>query len=237
MTYYTYVTTTIGRAVYTRRMVKGVLLDVDGTLVLSNDEHAESWVEAFGHFGYKIIYEDVRCLIGMGSDKLIPKLVPGMESESGEGKKVSEYRGKLFLNKFAPGLQPAPGSRGLVQKLKASDLKLIVASSANKNMLGPLLKAARVDDLLKEATSASEADRSKPDPDIVQAALNKIGLPSDQVLMIGDTPYDIEAAKQAGVGVVAVRCGGWKDKDLNGAAAIYDAPADILNNYESSPFA
>jgi HAD superfamily hydrolase (TIGR01509 family) len=222
---------------YAGGMLKGVLLDVDGTLVLSNDAHAEAWVRAFAQFGYQIEYEEVRWLVGMGGDKIIPKLVPGLDSESGKGKEVTQFRTKLFQEEYVPALRGAPGSRKLVQKLRASDLKLMIASSAKEEELENLLKAAQVDDLLKEATTSGDADKSKPDPDIVHVALEKIGLPPEQVIMVGDTPYDIEAAGRAGVQMVAVRCGGWQDKDLAGAVAVYDDPADIVTDFETSPFA
>lgn len=216
--------------------MKGVLIDIDGTLVLSNDAHAYAWAEAFDSFGYSLTFEQIRPLIGMGGDKLMPKLVPELNSEAGVGKKIGDYRTKLFLDKYAPELQPTPGSRELVERLLSHDLKLIVASSAKESELSALLKSAKVDDLLHEAATASDAEQSKPEPDIVQAALEKLGLPAAQTLMIGDTPYDLEAAAQTGVGLIAVRCGGWDDSQLAGALAIYDNPADLAANYASSPF-
>lgn len=218
-------------------MVRGALLDIDGTLVLSNDAHTHAWVQAFTHHGYHVRFSQVRPLIGMGGDKLMPQLVPQLDSESGTGKEISEYRSKLFLEKYAPELEPAPGSRQLVMRLRASGLKLVVATSAKEHELGALLKAAGVDDLLHEMTTSSDVEQSKPDPDIVHAALTKISLPPSETIMLGDTPYDIVAANQAGVGIVSVRCGGWQDDDLGGSLAIYDNPADLLAHYEASPFA
>ena len=215
--------------------MKGILLDIDGTLVLSNDAHAEAWVRAFEHFGYMVAYDAVRPLIGMGGDKLMPEIVPELGSDTDKASEVSKYRSQLFLNEYAAGLKPTPGSRALVQKLQSEGLKLLVATSAKAKELSVLLKAAEVDDLLKQATTSDDADNSKPDPDIVHAALDKIGLPATEVIMIGDTPYDIEAAGRAGVQLIALRCGGWEDKDLTGAVAIYDSPADLLINYDSSP--
>ncbi len=217
-------------------MIKGVLLDVDGTLVLSNDAHAESWAKAFKKFGYDIEFRAVRSLIGMGSDKLLPKLVPGLDYNSNKAQKMREFRSQLFLEEYAPSLKPTPGSRELILRLKENKLKLIVASSASQNELSTLLKAAKVDDLLTEATTSDQADESKPDPDIIHAALTKLGLLPEQTVMLGDTPYDIEAAGRAGVQLIAVRCGGWKDEDLTGAIAIYDDPADIATHYDTSPF-
>lgn len=218
-------------------MIKGVLLDIDGTLVLSNDAHAKSWVGALAKFGYHVEYSAVRPLIGMGSDKLLPQLVEGLDSESNHGKKISKVREEIFLKEYAKDLKPTPGSRALVAKFKDAGLKLMAASSAGSQTLKCLLKAAQVDDLLTQATTSDDAGKSKPDPDIVHAALEKINLDPTDVLMVGDTPYDIEAAGRAGVQVVAVRCGGWKDKNLEGAIAIYDDPADILAQFETSPFA
>jgi phosphoglycolate phosphatase-like HAD superfamily hydrolase len=123
----------------------------------------------------------------------------------------------------------------LVLKIKQAGLKAIVASSAKREELAVLLKAAQVDDLLPEATTSSEADESKPAPDIVQAALSKLNLPPDRVVMLGDTPYDIQSASAAKVGVIALRCGGFADDRLAGALAIYDDPADLLVNYDRSP--
>ena len=100
-----------------------------------------------------------------------------------------------------------------------------------------MLKIAGAEDLIEEETSASDAKNSKPDPDIVQVALKKIGLHPDQTVMLGDTPYDIEAAEKAGVRTIALRCGGWPDNELKGALAIYNDPADLLAHYDASPLA
>lgn len=222
---------------YNKSMLRGVLLDVDGTLVLSNDAHALAWVQAFMHHGYKITFDDVRPLIGMGGDKLIPKLVPDLTADSAIGEKISSYRSKLFLSEYVPNLKPAPGSRELILKLHQEGMKLIFASSAQAHELEALLRAAQVDDLLKESTTASDTEDSKPDPDIVGVALDKLNLSAPETIMIGDTPYDIQAANQCGINVIAVRCGGWKDRELAKAIAIYDDPNDLLANYATSPLA
>lgn len=213
----------------------GILLDVDGTLVLSNDAHAESWVKAFAKYGYAVSFQQVRPLIGMGGDKLIPSIIPELKDDSGPGKQISQYRSMLFLQHYAPKLRPATGSRALILKLKEDGINLVVATSAKKSELQVLLKAAQVDDLLTLATSSDDADNSKPDPDIVHAALKKLCISAEHALMIGDTPYDIEAAARAGVGVIALRCGGWPDIDLKGALATYNDPTELLSHYESSP--
>lgn len=215
--------------------LQGVILDIDGTLVLSNDAHAEAWVEAFKDFGYEIKFEQVRPLIGMGGDQLVPKLVPELSAEEGKGKEISDYRKKLFLNKYAPNLTPTHGTRQLVERMRDDGLRLIIATSAKSEELSVLLKSAQVDDLLDEATTSSDAETSKPAPDIVEAALSKLNIPPDSVVMLGDTPYDIQSANAVSVDVIAFRCGGFKDSELAEAIAIYNDPADLLAQYEHSP--
>lgn len=215
--------------------LQGVLLDIDGTLILSNDIHAQAWVEAFAAFDYEVPFDRVRPLIGMGGDRIIPKFAPGLNDEEGKGKTIADYRKSLLKNKFASQIVPAHGARELVLNMLDAGLKLTIASSANPEELGLLLKAAQVDDLLHEATTSGDADTSKPAPDIVQAALDKNQLAPDQVVMLGDTPYDIESAGKAGVQVIAVRCGGFSDEQLKGAIAIYNDPADLLEQYDQSP--
>ena len=213
----------------------GVILDVDGTLVLSNDAHARAWVEAFAAYGYEISFEQVRPLIGMGGDQIVPQLAPGLNGESGKGKQIADRRKELILNQLGPQLRATPGARELVQRMQADQLHLIIASSATEEEMDLLLKVAQVNDLLDEFTTSSDAENSKPAPDIVEAALEKADLAADRVVMLGDTPYDVESAGKAGVSVIAFRTGGFSDEQLAGAIAIYDDPADLLQHYEESP--
>jgi HAD superfamily hydrolase (TIGR01509 family) len=214
-------------------LVKGVIFDIDGTLVDSNDAHARSWVDTFAEAGYDVSFDAVRPLIGMGADKLLPKTI-GLRHDSEEGKKLVKRRSEIFRERYLPRLRPLPGSRALVQRIKSDGLKAIVATSAKEEELAGLLKAAQVEDLMEEKATASDARRSKPDPDIVEAAIEESGIPARQLVMIGDTPYDIEAATRAGVRSIGFRSGGWTDEGLKGAAEIYDGPADLLARYESS---
>ncbi|HEU4405802.1 MAG TPA: HAD family hydrolase [Polyangiaceae bacterium] len=216
--------------------LKAALLDVDGTLLDSNDAHARSWVEVFAEFGHRATFEQVRELIGKGGDKLLPE-VTGFAKESPEGEAMSERRSALFKEKYLPALGPFPGARALLEKMRSAGLDLVVATSASPDEVDGLLRAAGVRDLIDEKASAGDAARSKPDPDIVRAALAKAGCGPEEAVMLGDTPYDVEAASRAGVVVVALRCGGWGDGALRGAAAVYDGPADLLAKYEDSPFA
>jgi HAD superfamily hydrolase (TIGR01509 family) len=214
------------------KTVRGVLLDIDGTLVESNDAHAHAWVKALGESGREVAFESVRPLIGMGGDKLLPA-VCGLDAESPEGKRVSKRRKEIFLAEYLPHLRPCRGARELLGLLAERGYKMAAASSAKKDELGPLLKLCGADRVVEAATSSDDADESKPDPDILHAALKEIGLPAAEVVLLGDTPYDVEAARRAGVRVIALRCGGWRDADL-AADAVYDDPADLTKHLDRS---
>jgi HAD superfamily hydrolase (TIGR01509 family) len=219
-----------------RKRVRGILLDIDGTLLDSNDAHARAWVEALADAGIASELAHLRRLIGKGGDKVLPE-VAGLEADSKEGKKISEHRSALFLKKYLPQLGPFPGARDLVLRLKKEGIKPVVATSAKKEELSLLLRQAGIEDLLHEKATSSDAKSSKPDPDIIEAAVKRADIPPDELMMLGDTPYDVEASTKAGVAAIALRCGGWTDPDLTGAVAVYDGPADLLAHFESSPLA
>jgi HAD superfamily hydrolase (TIGR01509 family) len=213
-----------------------VILDVDGTLVDSNDAHAHAWVAAFASQGITVAFDRVRRAIGMGGDKLMPA-VSGLSEESPVGKKISEARGRIFRDQFLPRLRPFPGTRALVERLLADDFTLAIASSAKEDELQPLLEAAGVADLIPLRTSSDDAEESKPDPDIVHAALERTKSDRARTVMIGDTPYDVEAALRAGIRIVGFRSGGWDDRALAGASEVHDGPEDLLSRYDTSIFA
>ncbi|CAN5742653.1 HAD family hydrolase [soil metagenome] len=212
-----------------------VILDIDGTLIDSNDAHARAYEDAGRELGFDIPFERVRPLIGKGGDKVLPE-VTGIEEDSPDGERITERKGEIFRERYLPTLKPLPGARQLLHRFRDDTMKLVIATSAGKDDLKGLLEQAGVADLIQDATSADDAEESKPDPDIVLAALKQAGFPPEEIVMIGDTPYDVEAATRAGVRIVGVRCGGWGDQDLQGAIAVYDDPADLLNRYDESPF-
>jgi len=193
-----------------RGAVEAVLLDIDGTLLDSNDAHAQSWSDAFRESGLEIGSETVRPLIGMGADKLLPTLT-GFSADSDQGKRLIDRRKEIFTKEYLPAVRPFPRATDLLERMRADGLRLVVATSASAEELGGLLKALGAEWLIDEKTTSSDAERSKPDPDIVRVALDKAGVGPERSVMLGDTPYDVEAAQRALVRVVAVRCGGWGD--------------------------
>ena len=212
-----------------------VLLDIDGTLVDSNEAHAAAWSDAFAAHGRHHPPEEIRPLIGKGGDKLLRELA-SLDHESSEGRKISEERAEIFRKCYLPTLKPTPGAAAFVEWLLESRLTVVVATSAKQEEVKALLTICGAQALVKDATTADDAERSKPDPDILVAALETSGSSPDRAIMIGDTPYDIEAANRAGLATIAFRCGGWDDAKLQGSIAIYDDPRELLDRLGQSPF-
>jgi HAD superfamily hydrolase (TIGR01509 family) len=216
-------------------MFKAVIFDVDGTLVDSNDAHAKAWVQAITESGRRAELSSVRPLIGMGGDKLLPK-VTGLSIESPEGKAIANRRRDIFRGDFLPQLQPTRGAQRLLEWLRDERKKLVVASSAEEDELQDLLRVAGAAKMFESTASSDDAERSKPDPDIVVAAIEHANCPLAETVMVGDTPYDVEAALRAGIEIIGLRSGGWSDAELFGAIAVYADPADLLDHYDLSPF-
>ncbi len=218
------------------KQTRVVVLDIDGTLIDSNDAHARAWVDVGREFGHDIDFQQVRRLIGMGGDKVLPR-VAGLEEDTDEGQRMKERRGQVFRERYLPHLRPFAGARALLERFRDDGYALAVATSASRDDMDALLRQAGIHDLIEEKASSSDAQESKPDPDIVQAALRSADAAPGDAIMLGDTPYDVQASGRAGVRCVALRCGGWDDADLAGAVAVYDDPADLLARYAGSPFA
>ena len=203
-----------------------LLFDVDGTLIDSNGAHAQAWTQSLAEHGIVVPFDRVRRAIGMGSDKLLPA-VAGISHESDTGRALIERKKEIF-GTLLPSLRPTAGARPLLEYLRQLQVALVVATSADDRELHTLLKQAGVDDLFPERASKDDADASKPDPDIVRAAMTKSGARKDTTAMVGDTPYDIEAASRAGIAAIALRCGGyWSDSDFSGAIAVFDDPQGL----------
>jgi HAD superfamily hydrolase (TIGR01509 family) len=218
--------------------LRGVILDIDGTLIDSNDAHAHSWIQAMAEQGYNVPFDKVRPLIGMGGDKVLPE-VTGVSKDSPQGQKMDQRRSEIFQQRYLPKVRAFPHTRELLQRMHDQGLKLIVATSSKQEELNKLLNiiGPNVSKLFTQETTSSDAPQSKPDPEVMDVALQKSGSRPDEVIMIGDTAFDIEAATKAGIKTIALRCGGWSDPDLKGAIAIYDDPADLLAHYDESPLA
>lgn len=216
--------------------IKAVLFDVDGTLIDSNDLHAVAWREAFLHFGVDIPLDVVRGQIGKGGDNLIPALLPpALVAEKQQ--EIEDFRSELFKREYLPRAVPFPGVRALFERLVADGRKIVLASSAKSDEIDFHLGLIGAADLVTATTSASDVEHSKPDPDIFAAALAKVRpLGPDELVVVGDSPFDVLAASKIGLRTIALRSGGFDDDVLQdaGAAELFDGIEDLLRNYDRS---
>jgi phosphoglycolate phosphatase-like HAD superfamily hydrolase len=192
-----------------------VLLDVDGTLVDSNDAHAHAWVEALAKFGHEVTFARVRQLIGMGGDRLV-EAATGLSRDSKANKRIGDARSDIFLERWLHTVRPIQGARTLVLRLRSEGYQYALASAAKTEELEPLIELADIADLVPNRTTSSEA------------ALAKLTcVERSQAVMVGDTPYDVLAARQANVAIIGVTSGGWSAEALTGAIAIATGPAEL----------
>lgn len=218
------------------RRYRGVLLDVDGTLVDSNDAHAHAWEAAFVEHDFEIFYSRIRGLIGMGGDQLIEHLT-GLAKSHPTHRALAHRQGELFQHHWISRVRPLVGARPLLLQLIRAQYRFAIATSSKPEQLEQVLAIAGVQDLCDVRTTAGDVEHTKPAPDIVEAALARLGIERSQVVMIGDTPYDVIAARQARVDAIGVTSGGFCAEHLAGAVAIYDGPAGLLAAWDRSPLA
>lgn len=214
-------------------MTRAILFDVDGTLVDTNDLHAAAWQEAFRHFGVELPLPTIRDQIGKGGDNLLPTLLP-KELVEARQQAMEDFRSELFQRDYLPRAVPFPGVRALFERLYADGIKIVLATSAKEAELNFHRNIIGCEDLIFAATSKDDVERSKPCPDIFTAALEKVApLGKDEVIVVGDSPWDVKAAANAGLRAVAVRCGGFDEQWLKeaGAGAIRDGPEDLCARY------
>lgn len=208
-----------------------MLLDIDGTLVDSNDMHADCWVEAFAHFGKKIEWDVVRTQIGKGGDLLVPDLLNGREMRRfGDG--VKNYRGELWKRRYMKSVQPFPGVRESLRELHARGIKLALASSSDPEEVEYYVDLLGVADLLQGTTSKKDAQFSKPSPEIFQAALDRVNSDPARTFVVGDTPYDILAAHRVALPIAALRCGGFAEELLAKAELVFDDFTTMVRELE-----
>jgi HAD superfamily hydrolase (TIGR01509 family) len=177
--------------------------------------------------------------MGKGGDQLMPVFCSREELDE-FGEELERHRVELFAGRYLSRVRPFPRVRELFERLKADGLQIALASSAREEELERHKKSLRVEDLLEAATSADDAERSKPHPDIFQAALAGLdGVRPEEAIVVGDTPYDVEAAAKAGMRTVGLLSGGFGEEALRGAGAvaIYRDVSDLLDHYEESPLA
>ena len=226
-------------------MIEAVIFDIDGTLVDTVDFHAQSWDRTFQHFGHHIPYDQIRAQIGKGSDKLMPVFFSLEElNESDDdsdltfGERMRDYRRELYKREYHSRTKAFPQVRELFKRIKAEGKRVALASSATKDDVATYKQIMDVEDLIDAATTTSEVESSKPEPDVFFVTLDKLGgIAPNNVIVVGDTPYDAEAAGKANLRTIGVLSGGFPEENLRqaGCIAIYQNIADLLAHYDESP--
>ena len=218
--------------------IKAVLFDIDGTLVDSNDAHVQVWLEVFRGAGTVLEPQAVHDQIGKGADNLVPALMPGTTKADQE--RLGEEHGRRFKRDHLAAVRPFPGARELLLRVREAGCRVVLASSASTAELEHYIELMDVRDVVAETTSSDDVENTKPAPDIFATALGKVTpLRPDEVIAVGDTPYDVEAAARCGVATVALRSGGFTDEVLlkAGALALYDDADALLSGFDTSPLA
>jgi HAD superfamily hydrolase (TIGR01509 family) len=210
------------------------LLDIDGTLVDSNYQHALAWYRAFALHGVTIPVWRCHRAIGMGGDQLVRYLAgDGFESEQGDTVRVEE---KALYAQMIAEVRPFEGARGLIEDLKARGCKVVVASSAKPEDTQHYLDLLDARALVDGWTDSGDVEATKPAPDLIEAALEKAG--TKNAVLIGDSTWDCKAAKAAKVKTIAVRTGGFGADELReaGAIAVYESLGELRERLAETPF-
>ena len=217
-------------------MPSAVIFDVDGTLVDTVGLHAQAWADTFRRFGVDVPADEVRSHIGKGGDQLMPDfLSPEVIAERGE--EIERSRAELFKTQYLPKARGFPGTAKLFRALRGRGFKTALASSCKAEELAEYERLAGVEGLIDAATTSDDAERSKPFPDIFEAVLRQLELPAEDAMVIGDSPYDAEAARNAGLKTIGVLTGGFPETALRaaGCIAVYGDLADLMMRLDESP--
>jgi HAD superfamily hydrolase (TIGR01509 family) len=213
-----------------------IFFDIDGTLVDSNDLHVLAWEAAFADAGVSFSRQKIHDQIGKGTDMLVPTLLP----DADDPEQLGKAHGEVFKSRYLDQVRPFPDARALLARAHDAGQRVVLASSASKEELDHYLTLMDAHDLVAATTSADDVENTKPAPDIFAVALKKVApLAAGDVIVVGDTPYDVEAAAKCGIAAIGLRSGKFPDEALlnAGAIALYDDVAALLRDYDTSPLA
>jgi HAD superfamily hydrolase (TIGR01549 family) len=214
------------------------VVDIDGTLIDSNYQHALAWYRALRSIGEIYPVWRLHRLIGMGGDQVVTA-IGGEDLERRVGDQVREAQGKE-ADGLLEEMMPLPGARDLLVAIKERGHRLVLASSGQQRHVDVFLDKLDARGIVDDWTTSDDVEKSKPAPDLLHVALKKLGaLPDASSVMIGDSVWDVKAANKAGMPSIVVRSGGFGDDELReaGAIAIYDTPADLTEALADTPLA
>jgi HAD superfamily hydrolase (TIGR01549 family) len=216
-------------------VAKAALLDVDGTLVDANYQHALAWYRAFRACDITLPVWRIHRAVGMGGDQLVPALA-GEEVERERGDDIRAKRSEIYED-LIEEVAPFEGAQELVTDLLERDVAVVLASSAPMEELDVYLDLLDVRTLVDDWTTKDDVERTKPEPDLVKAALGKAE--GADAVMVGDTKWDVEAAGKVGVPTVCVMTGGWSRQELldAGAVVVFESVDELRSRLDETPLA
>ncbi len=216
-------------------MPRGAIFDLDGTLLDSVDLHAIAWHEAMVKFGHHVSFEQARSQIGKGGDKLIPVFL-SETAQRDHGKELDAWRSEHFKARYLPLIRPFSAVPDLLKRSRDAGLRIEIASSARKDELEKYLAIAGISKLVDATTSSDDVEQSKPEPDIFEVALKKLGIDREDAVAIGDSPYDAEAARKVKIRAIGVLCGGFTEDLLRqaGCVEVYPGPATLFASFDET---
>lgn len=214
-----------------RHSLEALILDVDGTLVDSNELHVRAWHDAFAKFGKDLPLEAIREHIGKGGDLLVPDLLRAREMQK-FSTELKEFRREHFRSVYLERVKPFPGITETLAGFHEMGLKMILATSSDPVEVEHFIELLGIEKLIEGATSKEDAEFSKPSPEIFQAALERLGTAVERTLAVGDTPYDVLAAHRACLPIAAVTCGGFDRRRLEKAEFIFDDVGDLQRGFD-----
>lgn len=213
---------------------RAVILGLEGALVDTREASTLSWLVALHDNGHNVSIELLRYLSGVAAAELL-RIVAGMKADSPEGREIIRQQDRIFRTWYLPRILPFVGARRLLQRMKSDGLRVIALSSGLADSAPDLLRASGVADLLDDIVSADGEPRDAALAEIVASTIATCGCTRQGIVLIGDSPCDVATGKRAGIDVIALRCGGWKDENLQGAIAVYEDHIHLLSQFPSSP--
>jgi HAD superfamily hydrolase (TIGR01509 family) len=215
-------------------MLEGAIFDIDGTLIDSVEGHAKAWAAGFREYGFTPDLEELRRQIGKGADQLLPHFLKPHDVQR-LGKAIDARQGEIFKEGYLDSVRPFPGVRSLFEQLRRDGVKCVLGSSGKPSDVERAETIANIKGLVDAMATSEDVDRSKPSPDIVQVALERIApTPAERCVFVGDTPWDAAAARRAGVVALGLSSQVFNDDELRAAGCqqVFKSITDLLARYD-----
>lgn len=216
------------------RQRNAVILGLEGALVDSREASTLAWLVALHDGGHDVSIDLLRHLSGVAADELL-RIVAGIRADSTEGKQIMRQQERIFRTWYLPRILPFVGARRLLQRMKSDGLRVIALSGGNADTAPDLVRASGVADLLDDIVSADGESRDEALAEIIGSVISQFNCTRENIVFVGDSPYDVAAGERAAIDVIALRCGGWTDATLQGALAVYEDHVHLLTQFQSSP--